>query len=132
MEIEPSLLATSLNCVIGQRLARRLCLACREQYTASPEEVTELGLAAGLEVHLYRAKGCADCSQTGFLGRVALYEVMVIDGKVRRLLDASTEEIAAAAKEQGMRTMREEGIQLCLDGVSSLDEVKRITGDRVG
>ena len=132
MGVEPSLLATSLNCIIGQRLARRLCLSCRQRYQAPAEELAELGLPPKSEVELYRPKGCAECGQTGHAGRVALYEVMAVDGNVRRLLDASTEEIFAAAVEQGMTTMRDEGVRLCLEGVSSLEEICRVTGDRVG
>jgi type IV pilus assembly protein PilB len=132
LDIEPSLLAASLNCVIGQRLARRLCIACREQYSASADELLELGLPKESDVHLYRARGCPDCAATGYAGRVALCEVMPVDGKVRRALTGSTEEIFAAAVEQGMTPMRQEGIRLCLEGVSSLDEVRRVTGDRVG
>jgi type IV pilus assembly protein PilB len=130
--IEPSLLATSLNCIVGQRLARRLCLSCREPYTPSPEEREWLGLGAGGEVELHRANGCGECGKTGYSGRVALYEVMAIDGKVRRLLHASTEEIFTAAVEDGMVTMREEGARLCLEGISSVEEIRRVTGDRAG
>jgi type IV pilus assembly protein PilB len=133
MGVEASLLATSLNCVIGQRLARRLCVSCREPYVASADELAELGAGGGgVDTTLYRAIGCADCTQSGYAGRVALYEVMMVDGKVRRALDGSTEEIFAAAVAQGMRTMRDEGVRLVLDGVSSFDEIRRVTGDRVG
>jgi len=131
MGVEPGLLATSLNCVVGQRLARRLCLSCRELYTATAEELEVLGLGDG-EVELYRAKGCAECTKTGYSGRVALYEVMMVDGQVRRMIERSTEEIYAAAIEQGMTTMREEGVRLCLEGTSSFEEIRRVTGDRVG
>ena len=130
MGVEPGLLATSLNVVVGQRLARRLCMSCREPYAAPAEELSALGREFA-HVELYRAKGCVECSNTGYSGRVALYEVMAIDGKLRRLMDASTEEIFSTAVAEGMTTMRDEGVRLCLEGISSFDEIRRVTGDRV-
>ncbi len=131
--VEPGLLATSLNCIIGQRLVRRLCRSCRQPFTPSAEERQELALAAsGEEVVLYRAGGCLECSETGYAGRTALYETMPVEGKLRRLIDASTEEIFAAAVAQGMTTLRADGIRRCLDGTTSIDELRRVTGDRLG
>jgi type IV pilus assembly protein PilB len=131
MGVEANLLATSVNCIVAQRLARRLCPECREEYTAGAEDLAELGLPdAGEHMMLYRPRGCVHCAETGYRGRVAIYEVMPIRGKVRRLLGGSTEEIFAAALEQGMKTLRDDGIRQCLAGVTSLDEVRRIAGDR--
>jgi type IV pilus assembly protein PilB len=142
MSIEPNLLSTAVNCIISQRLARRLCLECREAYVAGEADMAALGLGeqaelgrlglANEQITLYRAMGCVDCSSTGYSGRVALYEVMPIQAKVRRLIEASasTEEIFAAAVEQGMTSLRQDGIRQCLAGVSSLEEIQRITGDR--
>jgi type IV pilus assembly protein PilB len=129
MGVEPGLLATSLNCIVAQRLTRKLCVQCREPYEASPVELIEMG--AEQQLTLYRAKGCGRCSGTGYSGRAALYEVMPIQGKIRRLIEASTEEIFAAAVEGGMHTLREDGIRLCREGISSLDEIRRVTGDRM-
>jgi type IV pilus assembly protein PilB len=132
MGVEANLLATSVNCIVAQRLARRLCQECREEYVAGAEDLAELGLPdAGEQMALYRPRGCMQCAETGYRGRVAIYEVMPIRGKVRRLLGASTEEIFAAALEQGMKTLFDDGIRQCLAGVTSLDEVRRIAGDRV-
>jgi type II secretory ATPase GspE/PulE/Tfp pilus assembly ATPase PilB-like protein len=132
MGVEPSLLAGAVNCIVAQRLARRLCLHCREAYRPDEHELAELGIPAGNELWLYRAVGCGNCAGTGYSGRVALYEVMEIKGKVRRLIGSgSTEEIFAAAVEQGMTTLREDGIRLCVEGISSLDEVRRVIGDRL-
>jgi type IV pilus assembly protein PilB len=131
MGVEPSLLASSLNCIVGQRLARRLCLSCRERYDAPQDELELLGVAEA-NVELFRPKGCVECGKTGYSGRVALYEVMRIEGKLRRLIDSSTEEIFATAVEQGMTTMRDEGVRLCLEGISSFEELRRVTGDRIG
>jgi type IV pilus assembly protein PilB len=129
MGVEPSLLATAINCIVAQRLARRLCVECRAPYEPDKAERAELGL--GDVPTLHRAVGCASCGGTGYRGRVALYEVMPIHGRIRKLIEASTEEIFAAAVEEGMTTLRNDGIRLCLAGTSSVDEIRRVTGDRL-
>ena len=132
MGVDPALLATALNCIVAQRLARRLCLECRTPYEAGEAERHELGLPDdGIPAVIYRAVGCPDCAETGYRGRVALYEVMTVQGKVRKAVEASTEETFAAAVEQGMTTLRQDGIRLVVDGISSLDEIRRVTGDRL-
>jgi type II secretory ATPase GspE/PulE/Tfp pilus assembly ATPase PilB-like protein len=126
------LLAPSLNCIVAQRLARRLCLNCREAYETTDLERQQYGLEKyGDLPQLYRPRGCDACLQTGFEGRVALYEAMSVEGKIRRLIDGSTEEIFAAAVEQGMTTLRESGVRLAIAGITSLGEVHRVTGDRL-
>jgi type IV pilus assembly protein PilB len=133
MGVEPSLLASSVNCIVAQRLARRLCLECRQAYAATETDYADIGLPpdAWPNLTLYRAGGCGRCSGTGYRGRVALYEVMPVQGTIRRLIGGSTDEIFAAAVEQGMTTLRQDGIRLVLDGVSSVDEIRRVTGDRL-
>jgi type IV pilus assembly protein PilB len=133
MGVEPSLLATSINCIVAQRLARRLCTHCREAYNADAADIEDLGLeSTGAETVLYRSVGCATCSGTGYAGRVALYEVMTVHGRLRALIESgSTEEIFAEATALGMATLRQDGFRLALAGVSSLDEIRRVTGDRL-
>jgi type IV pilus assembly protein PilB len=133
MGVDQSLIATSVNCIVAQRLARRLCVHCREPYHPTQAEKIADGLSGVLEEGevLYRAKGCAECADMGYSGRVALYEVMPISGKIRHLIEASTEEIFAAAVGAGMITLREDGIRLARAGVTSLEEVHRVTGDRL-
>ena len=133
MGAEPSLLATSINCIVAQRLARRLCLQCREPYEPNEAELAELGIIdSGPETILHRAIGCVQCGGTGFAGRVALYEVMAVHGRMRKLIESgSTDEIFAEAVADGMTTLREDGLRLAVAGLSSLDEVRRITGDRL-
>jgi type IV pilus assembly protein PilB len=130
MGVEPGLLATSINCIVAQRLARRLCTECREPYRPAEADLADLGGQVPDEP-LYRARGCPSCAGTGYAGRVALYEVLPVVGPIRRLIEASTEEIFAAAIELGMRTLRQDGIRLCIAGTSSLDEIRRVTGDRL-
>jgi type IV pilus assembly protein PilB len=132
MGVDPGLLAPSLNCVVAQRLARRLCVQCREPYAPTDLERQRFDLdSLGHVQHLYRPRGCDTCLQTGFEGRVALYEAMSVEGTIRRLIDAPTEEIFAAAVEQGMTTLRESGLRLAVAGITSLGEVHRVTGDRL-
>jgi type IV pilus assembly protein PilB len=133
MGAEPSLLATSINCIVAQRLARRLCDQCREPYHATEAELSELGIVdTDHETVLYRPVGCVQCGGTGFAGRVALYEVMPVNGRMRRLIETgSTDEIFAEAVAAGMTTLRQDGLRLALSGDSSLDEVRRVTGDRL-
>jgi type II secretory ATPase GspE/PulE/Tfp pilus assembly ATPase PilB-like protein len=81
-------------------------------------------------VYLHRPNGCGRCGGSGFSGRVALYEVLPVTGEIRGLVGASTDEIFDAAVRNGMTTLRQDGLRLCLEGVSSLDEIRRVTGDR--
>jgi type II secretory ATPase GspE/PulE/Tfp pilus assembly ATPase PilB-like protein len=131
MGVEPSLLATSINCIIAQRLARRLCLECREPYEPDAGEMRELGLEYGHGVTVYRGRGCVQCAGTGYAGRVSVYEVLSVNGRIRRLIERTTEEIFAAAVEEGMVTLRQDGLRLVREGISSFEEILRVTGDRL-
>jgi type IV pilus assembly protein PilB len=132
MGVEPGLLASSVNCIVAQRLARRLCTDCRESYWPSDEELSQMDLLERKgEVFLLRAKGCGRCGNSGYRGRVALYEVMPVTRELRALLESTTDDIHHAAVEAGMTTLHEDGIRLCLEGVSSLEEIRRVTGERL-
>jgi type IV pilus assembly protein PilB len=131
MGVEPGLLTSSVNCIVAQRLARRLCTDCREAYWPTDEELQAMGLLERKgEVYLHRSMGCGRCGDTGFRGRVALYEVLTVSNEIRRLVGASTDDIFEAAVGAGMTTLRQDGLRLCLEGVSSLNEIRRVTGDR--
>ena len=132
MGVEPGLLASSVNCIVAQRLARRLCVDCRESYWPGDDELRQLGLLERKgEVFLHRPKGCGRCGNSGYRGRVALYEVLPVTADIRHRVASSSDEIFKAAVKSGMTTLREDGIRLCLEGVSSLEEIRRITGDRL-
>jgi type IV pilus assembly protein PilB len=132
MGVGPELLAGSLNGILAQRLARRLCLDCRIAYEPTVTEVGELGVdVEDRPAELYRAGGCARCSGTGYRGRIAIYEVIIVQGTFRRLIEGAPEQFFAAAVDRGMRTLGQAAAQLCLDGVTSLDEIRRVTGDRI-
>jgi type II secretory ATPase GspE/PulE/Tfp pilus assembly ATPase PilB-like protein len=123
----PGLLATSLTCIVAQRLARQLC-GCSEAYEASPDDAEGLGLRADAPVTLYRPSGCPRCDETGYRGRAAIYEVMPVEGDVVRALDYSVEDVRKVALQYGMRTLRGDAARLCLAGVTSASEVHRILG----
>jgi len=131
MGVEPSLLSAAINCIIAQRLARRLCLDCRQPYTPSDEELEELEIVGGPVPTLYEPAGCSRCSRTGYKGRVALYEIMPVRGHLRSLVRASADEILAAAVQGGMKTLKQDGNRLVIEGVTSLGEIRRITGDKL-
>jgi type II secretory ATPase GspE/PulE/Tfp pilus assembly ATPase PilB-like protein len=132
MGVEPGLLANAVNCIVAQRLARRLCTDCRESYWPTDEELEAMGMLERKgEVYLHHSKGCGRCVGTGYRGRVALYEVMPVTSEIRLLVGAPTDQIFDAAVREGMTTLRQDGMRLCLEGVSSLDEIRRVTGDRL-
>jgi type IV pilus assembly protein PilB len=130
MGVDSRLLATSLNCIVAQRLARRLCLECREPYEPKEDERRELQAPDG-DLLLYRARGCVHCAGTGYSGRVALYEVLNVQGAIRKHIEATTEEIFAVAVEHNMTTLRQDGLRRVRDGTSSIDEIRRVIGDRL-
>ncbi|HZQ02476.1 MAG TPA: GspE/PulE family protein [Gaiellaceae bacterium] len=130
MGVDPSMLASAVSLLVAQRLARRLCVECREPYRPDDPELALLGLAEPPpEPTLFRARGCVRCAGTGYRGRAAMYEVMPIQGRLRRLLGGPAEDLFAAAVEDGMTTLRQDGARLVLEGVSSVDEIRRVTGD---
>jgi type IV pilus assembly protein PilB len=131
MGVTPGLLANSLNCIVAQRLARKLCTHCRRPAKAAAREFEGLVAGGQKTVTVYEPGGCPKCDETGFNGRIALHEVMPVQGEIRGLVESSTDEIFSAAVRQGMVSLRLDGLRLCLEGVSSLAEIARITGDRL-
>ena len=128
MGVEPFLVASSLQCVVAQRLARRLCPNCREAYKPKPDTLAEYGIETKLG-ELFRPVGCRHCSQTGYYGRIALLEIMPVSEEIRSMtvLRHTATDIADQAIAEGMRTLREDGIQKAIDGVTTLEEVLRVT-----
>jgi len=131
MGIEPFLTASGIVCVLGQRLGRRLC-TCKQSYEPSEEllERLDFGKIDGEELTLYKPNpsGCARCGGTGYKGRVALVEIMLMTAEIEQLTieEASTAEIKKVAVEQGMRTMRQDGWDKCRVGMTSIEEVLRV------
>ncbi|HEX4034932.1 MAG TPA: ATPase, T2SS/T4P/T4SS family [Solirubrobacteraceae bacterium] len=126
MGIEPYLVASSINCVIAQRLARRVCSTCRQAVTVAGSAV---GLADG-ECEIYEAAGCPRCRNTGYRGRIGLYEVMNVSEEIRSLIvsRAPAQEIAAVAVAQGMATLRDDGFTKVREGATTLVELTRVLG----
>jgi len=131
MGIEPFLVGSALDCVLAQRLARRLCPKCREAYTPDPETLIAARFPwnEGEELPtLYRAVGCSACSKTGYRGRLALHEVMPVTEEIERLAveRASAAVISNVAREQGMMSLRDDGLYKVLNGVTTLEEILRV------
>jgi type IV pilus assembly protein PilB len=131
MGIEPFLVATGIECVIAQRLARRLCEDCRRPVEITAEALTSNGFeTARGPISAYEPEGCVRCGGTGFRGRVGLYEVMMMSNELRALIlrKASGDEIAAAAVDAGMRRLREDGLEKVRKGITSMSEMLRVVG----
>jgi type IV pilus assembly protein PilB len=126
MGIEPFLISSAIDCVVAQRLVRMLCPHCRQPCKAPASLQAEYGLQAG---EAFDSVGCSRCSQSGYRGRVGIYEVMPIGEEVRQLVleRASVDAIAAAAERGGMRRMREDGIAKVRAGQTSIAEIERLT-----
>jgi type IV pilus assembly protein PilB len=131
MDVETFLVASAIDCVVAQRLARKLCDRCKEPYQPDQAELMEAGYPEWLwpEItQLYRQAGCAACSNTGFRGRVGLYEVMPMTEELERLTveRASAEAIKAVALQQGMISLRDDGLEKTRMGITSIEEVARV------
>ena len=128
MGIEPFLISSAIIGVLAQRLARRICPACKEEYTPEPEIIKEILGGRDDITKFYQGKGCDKCNDTGYKGRVGLYELMVPDQKVRQMViqKASTEQIKDYMREQGMKMLKDDGLDKVKLGVTTLDEVLRI------
>jgi len=131
MDIEPFLVGTAIDCVLAQRLARKLCSKCKEPYTPTAEalRLARYPLVDGEELpSLFRPIGCSACSKTGYKGRLALHEVMVVSEAIERLAveHASAETIARVARDEGMVTLRQDGLAKVALGITSLEEIFRV------
>lgn len=137
MKIEPYLIASSITAVIGQRVVRKICLNCREQYIPVPEVVSDIRVVLGKfldptkvtgQMALYRGKGCEECNGTGYLGRIGIYEVLILNEKIGRLIleRETSETIEKAAIDDGMITMKQDGYLKVVEGITTIDEVLRV------
>jgi type IV pilus assembly protein PilB len=132
MGIEPFLVASSVNCILAQRLARRVCEECKE---ADAEVTREALQRAGLgeqevrDLKAYRGRGCSRCADTGYKGRIALYEVMLMNDEIKELVlqGGSTAEVKVGAIRMGMKTLRMSGINKLREGVTTVEELLRVT-----
>jgi type IV pilus assembly protein PilB len=131
MGIEPYLVASALDCVLAQRLARKLCARCKEAYRPSEDELAAANFRFDPEEgppRLYRAVGCPACGKTGYRGRMALHEVLTVTEDIEKLVveSASSEVIKKVAIGQGMATLREDGLEKARMGQTSIEEILRV------
>ncbi|MEW6059948.1 MAG: ATPase, T2SS/T4P/T4SS family [Actinomycetota bacterium] len=131
MGVETFLVGSALDCVIAQRLARRLCDRCKEAYAPDSTELTEAGYPEwriGEIKQLYRPVGCSACANTGYRGRFGLYEVMPMSEEIERLTveRASSDQVRSVALEQGMLSLRDDGLEKAAQGSTSIEEIARV------
>lgn len=129
MEIEPYLLSSSLVGVVAQRLVKRICDNCKVDFRASDSQKEILMYDSSKELNIYRGTGCNYCNHTGYKGRTAIHEIMLITKEIRSLIDskATIDEIREEALNQNMINLRQNSAQLVIDGVTTIDEVVRVT-----
>ncbi|MCX5751899.1 MAG: type II secretion system ATPase GspE [Candidatus Saganbacteria bacterium] len=130
MGVEPFLISSSVIAILAQRLVRRVCRSCKQEFKPDPKLLAELGIKDKNMV-FFQGKGCPACKQTGYKGRLSIFEFMLINDEVRDLImhKASSAEIKASAQKHGMKTLREDGLVKVASGFTSLEEVLRVTGD---
>ncbi len=133
--VQPFLVSSSLQAVMAQRLVRRICQNCKEPYQPEPFELRSAGLAPEdvRDITFYRGAGCPECNQTGYKGRIGIFELMEMDSELREMAfkKIPTNRIRDQAVASGMRTLKQDGIRKVLQGVTTIEEVLRITaGDQ--
>ncbi len=131
MGVPPYLVSASLKLLIAQRLVRRLCTECRMEVSVPILALENIGFTPqeAKTLTCYRGRGCMNCSDTGYRGRTALYEVMLLDEEIQEAIlnGASTSDLRELGRKQGMKTVRESGLQKILEGVTTFEEVVRVT-----
>ena len=129
--VEPFLLSSSIAAVVAQRLIRVLCTECRMPYEPDDEAMESIGVGAEVfkDKVIYRAKGCPDCFNTGYRGRKSIFEIMIPDENLKKMIlkTHDSNQIKSIALKNNMVSLRHDGIQKVLDGVTSIAEVLRVT-----
>ncbi|MDP8248954.1 MAG: type II secretion system ATPase GspE [Candidatus Tritonobacter lacicola] len=135
MGIEPYLVASSVIAMIAQRLVRVICQHCRESYEPTPETLAQLGLKKSdlKDGVLWRGKGCDSCLKTGYLGRTGIYEILKVDNEIRKMIleKADSNEIKKRAVKKGMLTLRADGLRIVVEGITTLEEIMRVTQEEL-
>ena len=133
MGVEPFLISSTVNIAIGQRLVRVLCNACRVERKLTDIELKHLAAVSRPEFYqkgkFYQKKGCAECGNSGFRGRIGIHEILEIDDAIRNLImkRANASEIKEAAVKKGMTTMLEDGLEKASRGLTTIEEILRVT-----
>ncbi len=131
MGVEPFLVSSSVIGVIAQRLVRVICENCKEAYKPTPASIKELGLPPNKEIKLYHGKGCSLCKGTGYKGRTGIYSVLKVSPKIQELVvsRAPAGEIDKVARSEGMKTLREDCLDKVIKGITTVEEMLRVTQD---
>jgi general secretion pathway protein E len=131
MGIEPFLLSSSINAILAQRLVRRICVHCREEYTPEPEEMQKLGLDPAVTQgrNVFRGRGCSKCHHTGYKGRRGIFELLLMSQTMKSLVlkTADANAIKQQAIAEGMITLRQDGAMKVLQGITTIEEVYRVS-----
>jgi type IV pilus assembly protein PilB len=123
--VPPLLLGSSLNLIIAQRLVRRICPKCKVTYEPAPELLTHLNLTQKQAPHFFRGEGCVVCNGAGYMGRIGIFEMLVVSRTIRKMIlkNASTIEIQEQAIQEGMKTLRAAGVEMAIEGVTTIEEI---------
>lgn len=126
--VEPWLVSSALRGVVSQRLVRKLCPHCKTAYRPSAEELLLLGLPEDSDVTFYKGAGCPECRHSGYIGRRAVFEILLLNSRLRRRIShgADGDELLSAARQDGFTTLRESCRELVLAGVTSAVEAARV------
>jgi len=129
MGIEPYLVSSSVVGVVAQRLVRRICTQCKIAFAASDEEKAVLGIQRPLTLYKGLGESCSNCNGTGYKGRIAVHEIMIVTKEIRVLIEkgASIDDIRQTAQRQEMSTLRENCKILVLEGITTIEEMNRVT-----
>ncbi|MBD3412998.1 MAG: type IV-A pilus assembly ATPase PilB [Candidatus Aminicenantes bacterium] len=131
MDVEPFLIADSVRLIVAQRLVRRLCKSCREEHKLTPDALEDIGFSSAdaKKVKVYKPKGCPSCNNTGYKGRTALFEVLEVTEDIKEMIlsKAQSKQIKKKGMKQGMLTLRQSGLEKIKKGITSVEEVLRVT-----
>ena len=130
LKVDRFLMSSSLIAIIAQRLVRKICATCRTKYDLNEHEIS---VFKGYDLHLtsaFKGKGCPRCSGTGYLGRTVIGEILILDDEIKEMIysGASVPSIQAAAMKKGLHPLREDAVKKAASGITTLDEVLRVTG----
>ncbi|HQJ09633.1 MAG TPA: ATPase, T2SS/T4P/T4SS family, partial [Deltaproteobacteria bacterium] len=132
MGIEPFLVTSSVNAIVAQRLVREICASCKQEYLPEDESLLEIGLSKEMlarEGYLYRGAGCGECLGTGYKGRTGIYEILFMSDLIKSTILKTSDSniIKNAALSEGLHTLRQDGARKVEDGVTTIEEVLRVT-----
>jgi type IV pilus assembly protein PilB len=128
MDVEPFMVASTLNGVVSQRLLRKVCTKCKTQYYLEKESIYRKVLNSNNNIILYKGIGCKECNNTGYKGRIAVHELLVLDDELRNIITekSTIKELQEIAIKNGMKTIYDDALEKALQGLTTLDEIHRV------